>query len=184
VKQVGNKKGSAPISLQNELLRLRSCMYSVSSVFTIATRKPPAISRIDPQSSEKIPLEAPYSIDKLATRIQSPRLLRKHNSALDNIISPKSEPRPKNSRSRKSKLDVQGNAACATEVVPSIPNETAVAHNITEDHQSTFPASAIAHSQIPINDNPPSTSIRSTWPNFTPIQTYWLRFARGKEIEQ
>jgi len=182
MKQIGGKRESPPISIQSEFPRLRSSMYPVSSVLMIATRKPLANTQIekpDPQSFEQVPSKAP-PIRKSAT-IPPRKIPRKHNSTFNIIIPAKSKSRIGKSRSLEPKYSTMRNANQSSTEIASIPS---VNHEVTKDRQSQLPTSAISNLQVPINRTSPSMSLRSAWSNFTPVQTYWLRFAKGKKMEQ
>lgn len=182
MKRAGRKRASPQISIRSQLPRRRSSMYSISSVLIAATRKTPSISKIekpDPQSSKQVPSEPPPSIKKSPTTILPRMIPQKRKSTFDNFVPTKRGSRFQKSRSHEPKYNAVGSARHA---ISFILNERPINHKI-KDHQSELPTSVISRLQVPFSDASPSPSVGSAWPKFTPIRTYYLRFAKGKEME-
>jgi cytoskeletal protein RodZ len=132
----------------------------------VATHKP------DSQLFEHLPTEISPPIKK-STIIPPQKIPRKRNSTL--------EPFPAKRRSRTHDSRSPGpkyiNVSLPTTEI-STPNESFVDHTIAP--RSELPISKISNLQVPIKSTSATSSVRPTWPNFTPIQTYWLRFGRAK----
>ena len=173
MKHVGGKNKSPQISTQHESSNLRSSISFVSSVLIVGPRKHTAISQVerpDPQSFKQVLSEARPI--KKSTMTPPRRIPCKRNSTFSIVILAKRETRNRNSRSPIPKYSMARNVNRSTTETLSTPNDSSVNHELTKDRQYVLPASAISHSQVPINSISPSLSVKSAWADFTPIQTY------------
>ena len=169
MKHVGGKNKSPQISTQHESPKLRSSISFVSSVLIAGPCKHTAISQV----------ERHLPVKKSAT-IPPRRIPRKRHSTFNIVISAKRESRTHESRSPVPKYSTARNVNQSTTEILSTPNESSVNNELPKDRQSELPSSPISRAaQVPINSSSSSPSSKSVRPNFTPIQTYWLRFAKG-----